>query len=150
MPQDPGYETILEVSRPDGAPESVVVSRTPFLIGRGSDTGNHLVLENPRISRRCAAILEVDGGYLLEDRGHRLGIWVNGRRVAQRMLADGDAIEFGLEDSPKIVFRRQPAQHYVKSMLTRLASLPGIEKAAGAGDLSRLNLLLEATSLLHS
>jgi phosphoserine phosphatase RsbU/P len=150
MPQDPGYETILEVSRPDGAPESVVVSRTPFLIGRGSDTGNHLVLENPRISRRCAAILEVDGGYLLEDRGHRLGIWVNGRKVAQKMLVDGDAIEFGLEDSPKIVFRRRPAQHFVNSMLTRLATLPGVEGTPGAGSLSRLNLLLEATSLLHS
>jgi sigma-B regulation protein RsbU (phosphoserine phosphatase) len=150
MPEDQAYETILEVTRPEGTPQSVVVAQTPFLIGRGSDTGNHLVLEDPRISRRCASIVEVDGGYLLEDRGHRLGLWVNGRRVAQKMLVDGDSIEFGLEDSPKIVFRRQPAQHYVKSMLTRLASLPGIEKAAGAGDLSRLNLLLEATSLLHS
>ena len=77
------YETILEVTRPDSAPESVAVSRTPFLIGRGSDTGNHLVLEDPRISRRCAAIEEVDGDYLLKDRGHRPGIWVNGRRIAQ-------------------------------------------------------------------
>jgi phosphoserine phosphatase RsbU/P len=150
MPEGQGYETILEVARIEGAPKSVLISQTPFLIGRGSDTGNHLVLEDPRISRRCASIVEVDGGYLLEDRGHRSGIWVNGHKVAQKMLVDGDAIEFGLEDSPKIVFRRRPAQHYVKTMLSRLASLPAIETPAVAGDLSRLNLLLEATSLLHS
>src|SRR5258708_32609187 len=119
MLEDQGYETILEVARPESTPESVVVSQTPFLIGRGSDTGNHLVLEDPRISRRCAAIVEIDGGYVLEDRGHRHGIWVNGRQIAQKMLTDGDAIEFGLEDSPKIVFRRRPAQHFVESMLTR-------------------------------
>jgi sigma-B regulation protein RsbU (phosphoserine phosphatase) len=150
MIEDQGYETILEVARPESATESVVVSRSPFLIGRGSDTGNHLVLEDPRISRRCAAIVVVDGGYLLEDRGHRHGIWVNGRRIAQKMLVDGDAIEFGLEDSPKIVFRRRPAQQLVESMLTRLGSLPAIEAASDASGLSRLNLLLEATSLLHS
>jgi sigma-B regulation protein RsbU (phosphoserine phosphatase) len=150
MLENQEYETILEVSRPKSAPESVVVSRSPFLIGRGSDTGNHLVLEDPRISRRCAVIEEVDGGYLLKDRGHRPGIWVNGRRIAQIMLMDGDTIEFGLENSAKIVFRRRPAEHYVENMLTRLGSLPAIETATGTGGLSKLNLLLEATSLLHS
>jgi phosphoserine phosphatase RsbU/P len=150
MLEDQGYETILEVARPESTPESVVVSRTPFLIGRGSDTGNHLVLEDPRISRRCAAIVEIDGGHLLEDRGNGLGIWVNGRRTSQKMLVDGDVIEFGLEDSTKVVFRRRPAQKFVENMLDRLGSLPAIETTAGDGGLSRLNLLLEATSLLHS
>ncbi len=145
-----GYETILEVARPESAPESIAVSQSPFLIGRGSDAGNHLVLEDPRISRRCAVIEEIDGGYLLKDRGHRPGIWVNGRRIVQMMLMDGDAIEFGLENGPKIVFRRRPPEHYVESMLTRLGSLPAIETAAGTSGLSKLNLLLEATSLLHS
>jgi len=150
MLENQEFETILEVAQPNRAPESVVVSRTPFLIGRGSDAGNHLVLEDPRISRRCAVLEEVDGGYLLKDRGHRPGIWVNGRRIVQTMLMDGDTIELGLENSPKIVFRRRPAEHYVENMLMRLGSLPAIETAAGTGGLSKLNLLLEATSLLHS
>ena len=141
---------MLEVARPDVAPEFVVVTQTPFLIGRGSDTGNHLLLEDPRISRRCAAIVAADGGYLLEDRGHRHGVWVNGRRIAQKMLVDGDAIEFGLEESPRIVFRQRPAQQAVESMLTRLGSIPAADTAPGATGLSKLNLLLEATSLLHS
>jgi serine phosphatase RsbU (regulator of sigma subunit) len=150
MSEYSGYETILEVARPDRAPESVVVSQSPFLVGRGSDTGNHLVLEDPRISRRCAEIDEVDGDYILRDRGHRPGIWVNGRRISQKILMNGDAIEFGLENGPKIVFRQRPPEHYVENMLTRLGSLPAIETAAAGGGLSKLNLLLEATSLLHS
>jgi serine phosphatase RsbU (regulator of sigma subunit) len=150
MLENQEFETILEVAQPNRAPESVVVARTPFLIGRGSDVGNHLVLEDPRISRRCAVLEEVDGGYLLKDRGHRPGIWVNKRRIVQIMLTDGDTIELGLENGPKIVFRRRPAEHYVENMLMRLGSLPAIETAAGTGGLSKLNLLLEATSLLHS
>jgi sigma-B regulation protein RsbU (phosphoserine phosphatase) len=150
MLENQEFETILEVAQPNRATESVVVSRTPFLIGRGSDAGNHLVLEDPRISRRCAVLEEIDGGYLLKDRGHRPGIWVNKRRIVQIMLVDGDKIELGLENGPKIVFRRRPAEHYVENMLMRLGSLPAIETATGTGGLSKLNLLLEATSLLHS
>ncbi len=144
------HETLLEVARPGCAPEFVPISVLPFLIGRGSESGNHLLLEDPRISRRCAAIVDVEGGYRLEDRGHRQGVFVNGRRIAQRLLADGDVIEFGLEDSCRIVFHSGPPQPSVASVLTRMEKLPGVETTAGAGGLSKLNLLLEATSLLHS
>ena len=144
------HEAVLEVFSPGFAPEVAPVTHTPFLIGRGSDTGNHLLIEDPRISRRCAAIVEADGGYRLEDRGHRQGIWVNGQKIAQRMLAHGDTIEFGLEDSPRIVFRMREAQHAVESMLTRIGRLPQADTLAPAAGLGKLNLLLEATSLLHS
>ena len=150
MPDLNGFETVLEVARIDRAIETVPLNQSPFLIGRGTDVGNHLLLDDPRISRRCAAILQADGGYVLEDRGHRHGIWVNGHRVAQKMLADGDSIEFGLEDSPKIVFRLRPAEQAVESMLTRLGSLPSVDTLSGPTGLSKLNLLLEASSLLHS
>lgn len=150
MHDENSFQIVLELVRPDSAAESVIVTQTPFLIGRGSDSGNHLLLDDPRISRRCAAIVNADGGYLLEDRGHRHGIWVNGRRITQKMLVDGDAIEFGLEDSPKITVRIQPAQQAVESMLTRLGTLPASDTLPGASGLRKLNLLLEATSLLHS
>lgn len=143
-------EAVLEVVCPGYGPEVAAVTHTPFLIGRGSDSGNHLLLEDPRISRRCAAIVEVDGGYRLEDRGHRHGIWVNGQKIAQRMLAHGDTIEFGLEDSPRVVFRVREAQNTVESMLTRIGKLPQAETLAPEAGLGKLNLLLEATSLLHS
>jgi sigma-B regulation protein RsbU (phosphoserine phosphatase) len=150
MSEYSGYEAILEVVLPNKAPESITVSQTPFLIGRGRDNGNHLVLEDPRISRSCAVIEEEFGDYFLKDRGHRSGIWVNGRRVGQKILMDGDTIELGVENSPKIVFRLRPTEHFVENILERLDSLPAIETAGDTGGLSKLNLLLEATSLLHS
>jgi serine phosphatase RsbU (regulator of sigma subunit) len=150
MSEFSGYEAILEVALPNKAPESIAVAQTPFLIGRGRENGNHLVLDDPRISRSCAVIEEEFGDYFLKDRGHRSGIWVNGRRIGQKILMDGDTIELGVENSPKIVFRLRPAEGFVENMLERLDALPAIETAGGTGGLSKLNLLLEATSLLHS
>jgi len=140
----------LEVSSPGSAPEVVPIPHTPFLIGRGSDTGNHLQLSDPRISRRCAAIVAGNGAYVLEDRGHRQGIFVNGQKVAQSVLADGDVIEFGIEGSPRITFRARPSPQSVEAMLSRISSIPAAESSLAGGGLGKLNLLLEATSLLHS
>lgn len=134
---------------PGSAPEVVPVPQTPFLIGRGSDCGNHLQLTDPRISRRCAAIVQADGGFLLEDRGHRQGIFVNGQKVARRKLADGDTIEFGLEEGCRIKFRVRPGEQAVEAMLTRISSISPEMNMTGGG-LGKLNLLLEASSLLHS
>ncbi len=50
-------EAVLEVISPDGARKYVRVTQTPFLIGRGAETGNHLQLTDRRISRNCAAIV---------------------------------------------------------------------------------------------
>jgi len=48
---------VLEVVSPDGARRYVRVAQTPFLIGRGAETGNHLQLSDRRISRNCAALV---------------------------------------------------------------------------------------------
>jgi phosphoserine phosphatase RsbU/P len=150
MLEGQGNETVLELVRPNHAPEVITITQTPFLIGRGADTGNHLQLDDPRISRRCAAIVQADEGYLLEDRGNGNGVWVNGRRITKKILVDGDSIEFGVDDTPKILFRQLANNQEVDSVLTRLGTLPVPEAASGTGGLSKLNLLLEATSLLHS
>jgi serine phosphatase RsbU (regulator of sigma subunit) len=143
-------EAILEVTRPGAVPEFVPVSRTPFLLGRGAESGNHLLLEDPRISRSCAAIVEENGQFRIEDRGQRHGVYVNGIRIERRNLHDGDVIGFGLDDSYHITFRSSPAHDTVESMLTRLGSMSSISRGSSSGGLANLNLLLEATSLLHS
>jgi serine phosphatase RsbU (regulator of sigma subunit) len=148
------YETVLEVVLPSLAHQFVPVTQSPFLIGRGSETGNHLQLEDRRISRRCAAIVAEAGGYRLEDRGHRQGIFVNGEKVEGKALQDGDVIDFGIEDGCQIIFHSTAAPPSLEAILTRIGSIPGLTEAlptAGlSGGLSKLNLLLEATSLLHS
>src|SRR5437879_12588848 len=95
----PVGEVVLEVVSPDGARRYVRVTQTPFLIGRGAETGNHLQLSDRRISRNCAAIVIEANRFYLEDRGQRRGLFVNGEKVESRKLQNGDVITFGLEDS---------------------------------------------------
>jgi len=102
-------ETVLEVVSPDGARRYVRVMQTPFLIGRGAETGNHLQLSDRRISRNCAAIVVEANRHYIEDRGQRRGLFVNREKVESRQLQDGDVITFGVDDSYEIVYRSAAA-----------------------------------------
>lgn len=143
-------EAVLEVISPDGARKYVRVTQTPFLIGRGAETGNHLQLTDRRISRNCGAIVTEANRYYLEDRGQRRGIFVNGDKVESRALVDGDVITFGLEDSYQVIFRAATgtSDESIPQLLTRIDHMTSSESTGGG--LRKLNLLLEATSLLHS
>ncbi len=152
----PDQDFMLEVAFPGRPHEFVTVTQSPFLIGRGSDTGNHLQLDDRRISRRCVALVARQHGYVLEDLGHRQGIFVNGEKVEQTDLHDGDLIQFGIEGCCEIIFHAPVARETaiaeaeIASMLTRLGSMPSVASSMPASGLGKLNLLLEATSLLHS
>jgi sigma-B regulation protein RsbU (phosphoserine phosphatase) len=143
-------ETVLEVVSPDGARRYVRVTQMPFLIGRGAETGNHLQLADRRISRNCAAIVTEAGKYYIEDRGQRRGLFVNREKTESRELQDGDSITFGLDDSYEIVYRSAAAASTdsLPHLLTRIEHITSSEPSGGG--LRKLNLLLEATTLLHS
>jgi serine phosphatase RsbU (regulator of sigma subunit) len=143
-------EAVLEVISPDGARKYVRVTQTPFLIGRGAETGNHLQLTDRRISRNCAAIVLEANKYYLEDRGQRRGLFVNGEKVESRALNDGDVITFGLEDSYQMMFRAASgtSEESIPQLLTRIDHMTSAESTGGG--LKKLNVLLEATALLHS
>jgi phosphoserine phosphatase RsbU/P len=139
-------ETILEVISPDHSRRSVTLTESPFLIGRGGE--NHLQLSDRRISRQCAAIVREKDGHYLEDRGHRHGIFVNGKKIERVVLSDGDVITFGFDDCYALVFRSSAGEIPLQNLLAKLGNLPR-DESSSAG-LQRLNVLLEATSLLHS
>jgi serine phosphatase RsbU (regulator of sigma subunit)/pSer/pThr/pTyr-binding forkhead associated (FHA) protein len=141
-------ETSLELIAPDGARRVVRVSTFPFLIGRGTDTGNHLQLSDRRISRQCAALVLRDAQICIEDRGQRRGLFVNGERVENRALFDGDVITFGLEDSFQLIFHGAAIEGSIPELFTRIEHVTATD--SGAGGLRKLSLLLEATTLLHS
>jgi serine phosphatase RsbU (regulator of sigma subunit) len=143
-------EAVLEVVSPDGARRYARITQTPFMIGRGAETGNHLQLSDRRISRNCAAIVIEANRFYVEDRGQRRGLFVNGEKVESRELQDGDAISFGLDDSYEIVFRSNsgPNEASLPNLLTRIEHITSSEPTGGG--LVKLKRLLEATSLLHS
>jgi serine phosphatase RsbU (regulator of sigma subunit)/pSer/pThr/pTyr-binding forkhead associated (FHA) protein len=141
-------ETSLELIAPDGARRVVRVSTFPFLIGRGTDTGNHLQLSDRRVSRQCAALVLRDAQICIEDRGQRRGLFVNGERVENRALFDGDVITFGLEDSFQLIFHGAAIEGSLPELFTRIEHVTATD--SGAGGLRKLSLLLEATTLLHS
>jgi phosphoserine phosphatase RsbU/P len=146
-------ETVLEVVSPDGARRFVRVTQSPFLIGRGAETGNHLQLSDRRISRNCAAMVMEANKHYVEDRGQRRGLFVNGQKVESRELQDGDIITFGVEDSYEIIYRSAApvGDQSIPNLLTRMEHITGSDVVANAGArLSKLDQLLAATALLHS
>jgi serine phosphatase RsbU (regulator of sigma subunit) len=123
------------------------------MIGRGAETGNHLQLSDRRISRECAAIIVEGNKFHLEDRGQRRGLFVNNEKCESRELKDGDIITFGLEDSYEIVFRSSSGStdEDLPHLLTRIENITSSDPGSGSsGGLRKLNMLLEATTLLHS
>jgi len=143
-------EAVLEVVSPDGARRYARVTQTPFMIGRGAETGNHLQLSDRRISRNCAAVVIEANRFYVEDRGQRRGLFVNGEKVESRELQDGDSITFGLDDSYEIIFRsgKTSDEDSLPHLLTRMEHITSSEQTGGG--LVKLKRLLEATSLLHS
>jgi hypothetical protein len=65
----------------------------PFAVGR--DPENDLVLDDRRVSRRHAEIRLRLGRYTLYDLQSTNGTTVNGRRVAEVVLSDGDTVQIG-------------------------------------------------------
>jgi serine phosphatase RsbU (regulator of sigma subunit) len=154
--RSPQTEAVLEIIAPDSSRQQVALTLEPFNIGRGGEVDNVLQLDDGRISRRCATIVADGAGYRLQDRGNRSGLFVNGAKVLQHLLRDGDVITFGIDDSYQIVFRAAaapvppPPPVSVANLLTRIGSISDFTSTTGSGGLNKLNLLLEATSLLHS
>src|SRR5260370_8154553 len=106
-------EAVLEVVSPDGARRYARIAQTPFIIGRGAETGNHLQLSDRRISRNCAAVVIDANRFYVEDRGQRRGLFANGEKVDSRELQNGDSITFRLEHPYHIPFHpaTRPAPH---------------------------------------
>jgi serine phosphatase RsbU (regulator of sigma subunit) len=136
----------IEVAFTNRPRQVVPIGEVPFFIGRGSENGNQLALDDPRISRKCAVITAVPGGLQIEDRGQRSGIFVNGTQITQgKILRDGDRVRLGAELECQLVFRA-----FSDEGQTRLDSLVGPRTGDSHFELNRLRMLLEATSLLHS
>ena len=141
----------IEVAFSDRPAQVVPVGVLPFLIGRGRDSGNHLPLDDMRISRKCVAISADPAGFVIEDRGQLNGIFVNGEPVKSKPLADGDRIRLGTDNACQLVFRLQPEEESAQDTAEiRFRSLLGSWSGGSGDELKSLRMLLEATQLLQS
>jgi serine phosphatase RsbU (regulator of sigma subunit) len=153
MPDSSGSPAHIEVVFSQRPRQVVTIGELPFLVGRGSENGNHLALDDLRVSRRCVAISASPEGLRIADRGQAGGVFVNRSPVTEpRILRDGDLIRIGGDDECQLVFRSAAPANSHQDRRTTLGDPPLGDLVQGDShhELNRLSLLLEATSLLHS
>src|SRR6185503_14890901 len=73
-----------------------------YRIGRYE--GNDLTFDNPYISRYHAEIIVRGTAYQIRDLGSTSGTFVNGERIKQRNLRDGDSIRLGRGRGIELIF----------------------------------------------
>src|SRR5437660_1198819 len=88
-------------------------------IGRGAH--NDIVIADPQSSRLHATLLYRDGMYILLDAGSTNGIYVNGARVNQAGLRDGDVVGIG---ALKMAFRTSPGNTQSSGQVSTLNPVP--------------------------
>jgi FHA domain-containing protein/uncharacterized protein DUF1707 len=96
-----------EALRRGPIPCSPPATEKPYVLGRHPDCD--LVLDDDSVSRRHASITRAGDRWLLVDLGSRNGTQVNGWRVAEAHVFDGDELVLG---RTRLVFQvREPDRH---------------------------------------
>lgn len=84
----------------DGEVHEFTLAGSRNAIGRADQ--NQIQIVKPGISRKHALVEHTADGYLLRDLESNNGTYVNGDRIVERLLVDGDLVEVG---PVKLVFR---------------------------------------------
>lgn len=92
----------IHLATADGEPKAVPIESPRFTIGRGTE--NSLCIPATVVSRSHAELIRVGPDYLLRDLGSTNGSFVNGARITEQMLNDGDTLRFG-GNGPEMIFR---------------------------------------------
>ena len=87
-----GPRARLEALDGDLDPEPHFLEPLTF-IGRTPE--NQVRIYKPAVSRRHAQITETEAGWFLRDLSSENGTYVNGQRVTERLLEEGDRVQFG-------------------------------------------------------
>ena len=84
---------IVRLTERPGAPNTVALDRDVVSIGRGSDRS--VCLPDRACSRHHAEIQRLGARWILRDLASANGTWVNGKRVVETSLQDGDELRIG-------------------------------------------------------
>lgn len=123
----------LVIYAPDRPPFRYTIGRGSVSIGRSPKSANDIVVDTDgQISKRHARVeLDADGRFTIYDVGSTNGTKVNGKRVENRTLNNGDEILIG---ATRLVFQQMHNQDAFDS--SDLASEP---QTAGAGIGNRMH-----------
>jgi len=83
----------LDIRSRDGARKDFVIQGHRTAIGRAP--GNNLMIHDPDVSGRHAAIVVSNGVFIIEDLGSTNGTYLNGRKISRERLYIGDEITVG-------------------------------------------------------
>ncbi len=147
MPEaDPGAgETpapFLDIDEASSARKTIRLDKDVTRVGRRSD--NDVQIVEAHVSKHHADILRRGGQFVVVDAGSKAGVFVNGRPVSERALADGDVITLGGAPTPALIFRlaEAPADTdsgtVVRSTLAGVPADRGLENLAKFLELSRV------------
>lgn len=87
----PGGGVPAAIALPGG--EVIAIEESPIVVGRMP--GCDVVLDDPNVSRRHAEFRREDGHIIVSDLGSTNGTLVNGEKMSERRLVDGDRITLG-------------------------------------------------------
>ena len=141
----------LKVIREGGDEQLMVLADKPFTVGRRSD--NELKVNDRHVSRYHARFSPDGGRWLLRDLDSKLGTFVNGKRIAEHTLVDGDVVTLGQSTSVRILYLEAPAESAASVVIEAAESLRRIPEAVLEGrreDSMDLMLLLDVARALNS
>ncbi len=137
----------LVVIDPGGHRTRVPIAPLPLLIGRQPES--HIIVRDSRVSRSHARIVAENGEYVIEDCGSRHGTFVNGRRISRQVLRDSDTIDFGAQDSYKLVFATDGAE--LKRLMEQMNPSEKTAPPPGVGsNLAKLRAILDLARTMQS
>jgi serine phosphatase RsbU (regulator of sigma subunit)/pSer/pThr/pTyr-binding forkhead associated (FHA) protein len=135
-------QEIVVVIENAGERRRIVVTRTPFTIGRAETCD--AVVADFRVSRLHARLEESGGEYFLVDAGSRHGTFVNGARSERTRLKNNDEITLGVPGLKLVYLERSGIANATQVLLRRFSG------EAVSSELEKLTLFLEAARTLSS
>jgi len=91
--KDPGPIWCVQVSKDGKELNRVRLTHEKSFIGRMDQ--NHIVLDDPAVSRSHALISKGKGQFFIVDQGSQNGTLINGKEILQEEFKSGDLVSIG-------------------------------------------------------
>jgi pSer/pThr/pTyr-binding forkhead associated (FHA) protein len=95
----------------------------------GREASNHVVIDDPAVSREHAAIFQAGNDHVLSDLHTEHGTFVNGARVDRHILQHGDVVEFGVFN-----LRYLNPRASAESDMDRTMLITGLRESVGSSE----------------